>query len=35
MFNKVGVFPNTKLLTELYEKIQEGDWRSGSCGGCI
>jgi hypothetical protein len=35
MFNKSEIFPNGTLIKELYEKIQEQDWRSGSCGGCI
>ena len=35
MFNKKGIFPNSNLLKELYEKIQVQDWRINSCGGCI
>lgn len=35
MFYEVKIIPNPKLLKELYDKIQENDWRNNSCGGCI
>ena len=35
MFEEHDIEITDELLSELYDKIQEEDWRHGSCGGCI
>lgn len=35
MFNEHNIKVTDELLSELYNKIQENDWRHESCGGCI
>ena len=35
MFQEFNIEITNDLLSELFEKIQEQDWRHGSCGGCI
>jgi hypothetical protein len=35
MFEEKDIKVTEELLSELYDKIQEEDWRHGSCGGCI
>lgn len=35
MFEEHNIEVTDELLSELYDKIQEEDWRQGSCGGCI
>ena len=35
MFEEHNIEITDELLSELYDKIQDEDWRYGSCGGCI
>lgn len=35
MFEEHNIEITDELLSELYDKIQDEDWRHGSCGGCI
>lgn len=35
MFNEYHIEITDELLSELFDKIQEEDWRYNSCGGCI
>ena len=35
MFNEFDIPVTPSLLSNLYHQINEEDWRSGSCGGCI
>ena len=35
MFQEHEIEITDELLSELFDKIQEQDWRYGSCGGCI
>ena len=35
LFTKYSIPFNEKSLKEFYKKIQEQDFRTGSCGGCI
>ena len=35
MFNEFNIKITPSLLSNLYHQINEKDWRSGSCGGCI
>lgn len=35
MFQEHEIEITDELLSELFDKIQEQDWRHGSCGGCI
>ena len=35
MFKNKDIEVTNELLSDLFYKIQECDWRDGSCGGCI
>lgn len=35
MFDKENIVVTDELLSELYNKISEQDFRDGSCGGCL
>lgn len=35
MFEEHGIEVTSELLSTLFKKVQEEDWRHGSCGGCI
>ena len=35
MFDEHDIEITDELLSELFKKIQEEDWRYNSCGGCI
>ena len=35
MFKKAGIEYTSELFSELYNKINEQDFRTNSCGGCL
>lgn len=35
MFQEHDIEVTEELLSDLFDKVQEQDWRHGSCGGCI